>query len=179
MARGHFDRPHAIKDHFMRWVLKNINALKQVATAFSRLELVRARRGVAAVEFVLASTPFLMMIFGFVSCNMIFIAWSNMQNSSYNAAFAMATGQVTNFQSKAVTCSSSLTTTQAEYYACQNLPSWTTFTATATENCTSPASVTVQVSANASATAGADIFSFFSGKTLVTNATMLKQGTCP
>jgi Flp pilus assembly protein TadG len=163
----------------MRRILTNIETIRRVAAAFSRLELVRARRGVAAVEFALASTPFLMMIFGFVSCNMLFIAQSNMQNAAYNAAFVMATGQVTSFQSRAVTCSSSLSTSSAEYYACQNLPTWATFTATATESCTAPASVSVQVSAGATALAGADVFSFFSGKTVVTNATMLKQGTCP
>ena len=164
----------------MRWILTNIEALRRIAAAFSRLELIRERRGVAAVEFALASTPFLMMIFGFVSVNMLFVAWSNMQNASYNAAFVTATGQVTSFQSKAVTCSSSLTNTQAEYYACQNLPSWATFTATVTETCSpAPATVSVSVSAGATALAGVDIFSFFSGKTLVTNATMMKQGTCP
>ena len=49
-----------------------------------------------------------MMVFGFISANLIFITWSNMQNSAYNAAFLMATGQVTSFQSKSVACASSL-----------------------------------------------------------------------
>jgi Flp pilus assembly protein TadG len=164
----------------MRRILTIIEALGRAATAFSRLGLVRERRGVAAVEFALAATPFLMMIFGFISVNMLFIAWSSMQNSAYNAAFVMATGQVTSFQGRAVACSTGPSSSTAEYYACQNLPSWGTFNVTATETCTpTPATVTVQVSAGATVLAGVDIFSFFSGKTVVTNATMLKQGTCP
>ena len=120
-----------------------------------------------------------MIVFGFIAANMIFITWSNMQNSAYNAAFLMATGQVSSFQSRSVNCGSTFATTTAEYYACQNLPSWATVTATATENCTAPATVTVLVSSNAAAMAGTDLFSFFSGRTIATNATMIKQGTCP
>lgn len=155
--------------------------LRRAAAGIARSGLVRSRRGVASLEFALAATPFLMMVFGFISANLIFISWSSMQNSAYNAAFLMATGQVTNFQSHAVTCSPSLSTSSAEYYACQNLPTWATFTATVTESCSSsaPSTVTVQVSAGASATAGTDVFAFFSGKTVLANATMVKQGTCP
>jgi Flp pilus assembly protein TadG len=163
----------------MQWILKTIKTLERAAAASPYVDLARSRRGVAALEFALAATPFLIMVFGFISANLIFISWSNMQNSAYNAAFLMATGQVTSFQSRSVACSSSLSTASAEYYACQNLPSWATFTTTATENCTAPATVTVQVSAGATALAGTDIFSLFSGKTVVTNATMMKQGTCP
>jgi Flp pilus assembly protein TadG len=163
----------------MRWILTTIKTLRRIEAAFSRHDLVRSRRGVAALEFALAATPFLMMVFGFISANLIFITWSNMQNSAYNAAFLMATGQITSFQSRSVSCSTGMSTTSAEYYACQNLPGWATFNATATESCTAPASVTVQVSSTAPVMAGVDIFSFFTGRTVVTNATMIKQGTCP
>jgi Flp pilus assembly protein TadG len=163
----------------MRWILTTIKTLRRATAAFSRLDLARSNRGVVALEFALASIPFLMMVFGFISANLIFITWSNMQNSAYNAAFLMATGQITSFQSRSVNCTSTFATTSAEYYACQNLPSWATFTASATESCTAPATVTVQVSSNATAMAGTDIFAFFAGKTVVTNATMMKQGTCP
>jgi len=159
----------------MTWMRK----LSRVKAAITRHDLVRSRRGVAALEFALAATPFMLLVFGAISVNLIFITWSNMQNSAYNAAFLMASGQITSFQSTSVTCSSSLATTSAEYYACQSLPSWATFTTTASENCTAPATVTVQVSAGASSMAGADIFALFSGKTVVANATMIKQGTCP
>jgi Flp pilus assembly protein TadG len=165
----------------MRGLLTPIKTARRAAAAFARLDLVRSRRGVAALEFALAATPFLMMVFGFISANMIFISWSNMQNSAYNAAFLMATGQITSFQSRAVTCSGSLSSTSAEYYACQNLPTWATFTANASESCSTsvPSTVTVQVSSSASPTGGTDIYSFFTGKNVVANATMIKQGTCP
>lgn len=163
----------------MRWILTTVKSAARRASGFSCLDLARSRRGVAAVEFAVAATPLMMMIFGFISVNLLFITLSDMQNSAYNAAFVMATGQITSFQSKAVTCSSSLSSSSAEYYACQNLPGWATFTATATENCTAPAQVTVQVAATSSVTLGADIFSFFSGRTLASNSTLMKQGTCP
>ncbi len=163
----------------MRSILKTFAKFRRIPAALSRHELARSTRGVAALEFALAATPFLMMVFGFISANLIFITWSNMQNSAYNAAFLMATGQITSFQSKSVTCGSSLSSSSAEYYACQNLPSWASYTATATESCTAPASVTVQVSSTAPVMTGVDVFSFFSGKSVVTNATMIKQGTCP
>jgi Flp pilus assembly protein TadG len=165
----------------MRGLLMSIRTPRRAATAFARLGLVRSRRGGAALEFALASTPFLMMIFGFISANLIFISWSNMQNAAYNAAFLMATGQITSFQSRAVTCTGSLSSSSAEYFACQNLPSWASFTATVTESCstTVPSTVTVQVTPTASPTMGTDIFSFFSGRIIVANATMIKQGTCP
>jgi Flp pilus assembly protein TadG len=172
-------RHRPIKDDPMRCFLTSIEPFRRIAAAVSRHDLARSRRGVAALEFALAATPFMMLVFGFIAANLLFITWSNMQNSAYNAAFLMATGQISSFQSRSVGCSGSLSSSSAEYYACQNLPSWTSFNATATENCTAPASVTVQVSTNAGTMAGVDIFSFFSGRTVVTNATMIKQGTCP
>lgn len=121
----------------------------------------------------------MLLVFGFIATNALFYTWTAMQNSVQNAAVMMATGQLTSFASKAVSCATSLGTTQVEYYACQGLPSWATFTATATESCTSPATVAVQLSVNASSAALADIFSIFARKTLTATATMMKQGTCP
>jgi Flp pilus assembly protein TadG len=141
--------------------------------------LLRCRRGVAALEFALLSAPFLIMVFGFIAVNCAFLALSQMQTSSLNAANLMATGQITSFQSTATTCTNSLTNTSAEYYACQNLPSWASFSVTATENCTSPASVTVLITVNGGSAALADTYGFFSGKTLSATQTLMKQGTCP
>jgi Flp pilus assembly protein TadG len=149
-----------------------------IALSLAR-RLGRCRRGVAALEFALVSVPLTMMIFGFIATNAIFYTWSTMQNSVQNAALLMATGQITSFQSSATTCAVTLGTTQAEYYACQNLPSWATFTVTASESCTAPATVTVRLSVNASTAGLADTYSFYSGKTLLAQATMMKQGTCP
>jgi Flp pilus assembly protein TadG len=139
----------------------------------------RCRRGVAALEFALVSVPLTMMIFGFIATNAIFYTWSTMQNAVQNAALLMATGQITSFQSSATSCTGTLATTQAEYYACQNLPGWAAFTVTASESCTAPATVTVRLSVNASTAGLADTYSFYSGKTLLAQAMMMKQGTCP
>lgn len=137
------------------------------------------RPGTAAVEFALVSVPMLMLLFGFVATNAVFLTLTSMQNNVQNATVMMATGQITSFQSKAVTCGSGLTATQAEYYACQNLPSWATFTVTATESCTAPATVTVKLTVNASAAGLVDTYGFYTGKTLQAQATNMKQGTCP
>jgi len=139
----------------------------------------QCRRGAAALEFALASVPLMMIIFGFFATNAIFLTLATMQNNVQYAVGLMATGQITSFQSAAVSCAGTYTTSQAEYYACKNLPSWATFTVTATESCTSPASVTVKLTVGATSAAIADIFSFYSGKTLQALATNMKQGTCP
>jgi Flp pilus assembly protein TadG len=139
--------------------------------------LVACRRGAAAVEFALASIPLVMMILGFVATNSVFLALSTMQGSTLNAAMLMSSGQITSFQSRAVTCSSSLGTTTAEYYACQGLPSWATFTVTASESCSSPATVTVSLSGTGSAIA--DTYGFFAGRNVSAQSVMMKQGTCP
>jgi Flp pilus assembly protein TadG len=145
------------------------------------------RRGVAALEFALASTPLLMLVFGFIATNAVFYAWSTMQNNAQYAARLMATGQIANLatgpigsaaNTSTAACSSSLNSTEVEYYACTGLPSWVGFTVTATEDCTVP-SVTVSLSANASAAALADVFKIFAGRTLVTQAILMKEGTCP
>src|SRR5258708_3094396 len=107
------------------------------------------RRGAAAVEFALVSGPFLLLLFGFVATNALFYTWSVMQNNVQYAAMMMATGQVTSWSTSGVSCGSSLTSTQVEYYACTGLPAWTTFTAKATEACGVP-NVAVTLTTNAS-----------------------------
>lgn len=145
------------------------------------------RRGSAAVEFAVIAAPLTTILFGFIATNVLFFTWAAMQDSAQMAARMVSTGQVKNFANGAitlanttstVTCSGSLTTTQAEYYACQGLPSWATFTVTATENCTVP-SVTVSVSVDAKAAALADVYSLFTGKTLVAQSVLMKEGLCP
>lgn len=132
------------------------------------------RRGVAAVEFAIVLTPLMMTIFGFIGMSAVFYTMSAMQNAAQYAALLVATGQITHLSNGALsttnttattTCSSSLTSTQAEYYACAGLPSWVSFTVTTTENCATP-SVAVSLSASASAAAISDIFAIFTGKTL-------------
>lgn len=141
-------------------------------------DLVGCRSAAAAVEFALVSGPFLLLLFGFVATNAMFYTWSVMQNNVQYAAMMMATGQITSWSSTAVSCGSTLSTTQVEYYACTGLPAWTTFTAKAAETCSVP-NVSVTLTTNASTAGLADIYSLFSGVTLTAAATAMKQGSCP
>jgi Flp pilus assembly protein TadG len=136
----------------------------------------RCRKAAAAVEFALVSGPFLLMMFGFVATNALFYCWSVMQNNVQYAAMMMAAGQVTSWSGSNVSCSSSLTAAQVEYYACAGLPGWTTYTVRASQTCPS---VSVTLTTNASTAGLADIYSLFSGVTLSASATQLKQRSCP
>jgi Flp pilus assembly protein TadG len=150
-------------------------------------KLARCRRGSVAVEFAVASVPLMLMVFGFIATAAVFNTWSSMQSNTQYAARLMSTGQIASNNSGAlsstnktatIACSSSLKSTQVEYYACTGLPTWTTFTVTTTEDCTTP-SVTVSLSTGASTAAIADVEKIFSGKTLVAQTVMMKEGTCP
>jgi hypothetical protein len=110
-----------------------------------------------------------------------------MQINTQYAALLMSTGQITANNSGTITtgnnsvttpCSSSMRTTQVEYYACTGLPTWTTFSVTTTETCATP-SVTVTLSTSASTAAIADVEKIFSGNTIVATTVMMKEGTCP
>jgi Flp pilus assembly protein TadG len=145
------------------------------------------QRAAAALEFVLVSGPLLILIFGFVATSAVFYTWSTMQSYAQYAARMMSTGQIKNLTNgpittsnttATVTCSGSIPSTAVEYYACNGLPNWVTFTATATENCAVP-SVAVSLSVSASSAAIADVLAIFTGKTLVANAVLMKEGQCP
>lgn len=149
--------------------------------------LAGCRRATVAVEFALASVPLMLLVFGFIATAAVFNTWSSMQGNTQYAGRMMSTGQIANNNNGAisstnttatVTCSSSLKSTQIEYYACINLPTWTTFSVTTTENCSVP-SVTVSLSTGASTAAIADVEKIFSGKTIVAQSVMMKEGTCP
>jgi hypothetical protein len=113
--------------------------------------------------------------------------WSAMQNSAQYAALLVSTGQVKSLSTGAITtanetattaCSSSLTSTEAEYYACYGLPGWGSYTVTTTENCAVP-SVQVSISASASSIAIGDVFALFSGETISAQSVVMKEGQCP
>lgn len=149
--------------------------------------LANCERGSVAVEFALASVPLMLMVFGFIATAAVFNTWSTMQSNTQYAARLMSTGQITSNNSGAITtannsvttpCSSSMKSTQVEYYACTGLPTWTTFTVTTTETCATP-SVTVSLSTSATKAAIADIEKIFSGNTIVATTIMMKEGTCP
>ncbi len=150
--------------------------------------LASCRRGSVAVEFALASVPLMLLVFGFIATAAVFNTWSSMQSNTQYAARLMSTSQImannngtittANTSSTSVTCSSTLKTTQVEYYACLNLPTWTTFTVSTVENCATP-SVTVSLSTGATTAAIADVEKIFSGKTIVAQTVMMKEGNCP
>jgi len=150
-------------------------------------QLGRCRRGVAALEFALLVTPLMIITFGFISISLALYTMSLMQGAAQYAALVVATGQTTSLSTGPIsttnttattTCSGSLSSTQAEYYACQGLPGWATFTVTTTENCAIP-SVSVSLSVKATAAALVDFFGIFPGGTLTSNAVVMKEGTCP
>lgn len=143
------------------------------------------RRGTGALEFALLAGPLMTVMFGFMATNVLFFTWSSMQDSAQYAARMMATGQVNAFSNGAISAANttssatcgSVSSGVVEYFACQGLPSWATFTVTATQDCAVP-SVSVSVSVDAKAAALADVFSIFTGRTIVANSTMMKEGVC-
>jgi Flp pilus assembly protein TadG len=145
------------------------------------------RRGSVAVEFALACTPLLLIVFGFIATSWLFNTWATMQSNVQYAARMVSTRQVTNNTSGTIAANPSVSTTcgsktwttnQAEYYACTGLPTSTTFTVTTTETCSVP-SVTISLSASAKGMAVIDIANIFSSGPIVAQAVFMKEGTCP
>lgn len=162
-----------------------VNRLRAGVRYFNHLR--RARRGTVAVEFALVMPPFLLLCFGFIGVNAALFTRSAMQNTAQLSARMMATGQVKNFVNGAIsignatsttTCAAGMATTTVEYYACSGLPSWATFTVTATQNCAVP-SVTVRIQAsNFNSSGTGDRLQVLLGKTLTAQTVMMKEGTC-
>jgi Flp pilus assembly protein TadG len=148
----------------------------------------KCNRGVAALEFALVATPLMLVTFGCISLCLAVYTMTAMQNSAQYAAYMVATGQTKSISTGVLsaanttattTCSGSLTTTQAEYYACQGLPSWASFTVTTTENCATP-SVSVKLAVKADSAVITDVFGIFSGSSsLSSKAVVMKEGACP
>jgi hypothetical protein len=130
----------------------------------------------------------MLLIFGMTSASLAIYTMTAMQNSAQYAALMVATSKVKNLSTGQITttnttataqCSASIPNTDAEYYACQGLPPWATFTITTTETCGTTPSVAVSISVNASMAAVADVFHIFGNKTLTSNVFVMKEGTCP
>jgi Flp pilus assembly protein TadG len=147
----------------------------------------RCKKGVAALEFALLATPLMLITFSAIATCLALDTMSAMQGAAQYGALMVATGQAENLTSGPVSttnttatakCSGSISSLDAEYYACQGLPSWATFTVTTTENCATP-SVTVSLSVKASQAALAYIFGIFGSSDLMSNAVVMKEGTCP
>jgi Flp pilus assembly protein TadG len=142
-------------------------------------ELLCCRRGVAAVEFALIAPLFFGMLFAIIAFGTGMSALSSMQSGVNAAARSMAIGLATAGGS-AVTCGAgrALTTGTAENYACGALPSWGTYTVTATQNCATLTD-TVSITASASTAVVGDVFGVLTGWTLRANAVTFKEGQCP
>ena len=149
--------------------------------------LARCRRASASVEFALTVVPLTLLIFGGLAATMVFQTLSTMQNNAQYSARMLSTGQIkrlatgfitTSTAIATTTCSGSLTSTQAEYYACLGLPSYATFTVTTTQNCTVP-SVSVTISVSAGSVARGDVSGSFVGKTMTARSELMKEGLCP
>ncbi len=147
----------------------------------------RCRRGVASIEFAMLAPTLLVMLFGFISMGTLMFTWSSMQSAAQYEALLVSTGQITSLSNGAISttnttattaCSGSLTSSEAEYYACSSLPSWGSYSVTTTENCAVP-SVTVKVSVNAATAAVADLLQIFTGRTLSAQSMVMKEGKCP
>jgi Flp pilus assembly protein TadG len=149
--------------------------------------LLRGRRAVASLEFILVAMPLMMAMLGFISLSAVFFSMSAMQISAQFAARLVSTGQVRNIssgpitatnESATTTCGGTMDSSEAEYYACAGLPTWASFSVTTREDCTIP-SVSVTISTNGSAAAIADLMHIFTGKTISTTAVVMKEGLCP
>ena len=141
----------------------------------------------AALEFALCAPILFTMMMGMIACTCAFMTKGMMQGAVQYGARVMSTGIVTNNNLGAIsshltatmTCSGTIPTTQVEYYACSNLPTWSTFTVTTTENCASPGTVTVTLTTPTSTAALTDVYNLFTGQTLTVSAVLMKEGTCP
>lgn len=99
----------------------------------------RCRRAAASVEFALTIVPLTLLLVGGIAASTVFQTLSTMQNNAQYAARMLSTGQVKRLSTGLIstatvtattTCSPSLATNQAEYYACIGLPTYATFTVT-------------------------------------------------
>jgi Flp pilus assembly protein TadG len=140
-----------------------------------------------AVEFALVVPPLMLLCFSFIAVTMALQARSTMQTSAQMAARMMSTGQVTNFATGPIAgatatattvCSPSLASTTVEYHACAGLPTWASYSVTATQTCAVP-SVTVRIQASGfSAAVIGDRYGILAGKVLTVSSAMMKEGTC-
>ncbi len=189
---GLFGRSAAGRLAAARWVSRNSRPAARPRSFVGSFlagvrDLARARKGLASLEFVLVAMPLLMVVFGFVSLCAVFFTMSAMQISAQFTGRLISTGQIKNLANGPISytnttsttsCGTTLSSSQAEYYACAGLPTWASFSVTTTEDCAVP-SVTVTISTNGSAAAIADVMHVFTGKTISATAVVMKEGLCP
>ncbi len=144
----------------------------------------RCRSGISSVEFVIVLPILMLFLFGIITFATTLYIQVNMENAAREGARRMAVAEAGGIRTW-VPCTSVQATTAgtAENYACIYLADWPiSFEVYAEPGCP-PASPTdrnvrLTVSVNAEAAALADVFGFFSGKTLTAKVVMRKEAPC-
>lgn len=136
------------------------------------------RRGVAAMEFAVVAPLFLSILFAIVAFGTSMTSLNAMQSGATMAARSMAIGAAT-FSGTGVTCGTgvALNAGTAENHACRALPTWGTYTVTATQNC-STLSDSVVITASGSTAMIGDVFGLLNGLVLNAHSVMLREGPC-
>ncbi len=142
----------------------------------------RSRDGAAAAEFALTVMLLVTFLFGIITFGWILFLQSNMETAARESARRMAVADVAPFGPLNCAEPAAQDPQWAEFYACSMLPNWGgTIKVTATDLCKeSPAerAVRVEVSAKGEDVALADIFGFFTGKTVSATVVMRKEAEC-
>jgi len=145
--------------------------------------VLRRRDGAAAVEFAIISAVLLPMLFGLIAFSTTLFAMSSMQARAAEAARRAAvdkTNAAVQTTGTNVNCGSgrSTTSTNVEYHACRNLPTFGTYRVNASLNC-GTRDVTVTMTTVTSPALG-DIYRLVSGATLTATAVSRWEDTvCP
>ncbi len=141
--------------------------------------LLKDKSGASMVEFVLCLPVFLLFMFGIIAVSSAFYIQNNMESAAREAARRIAVVEAP-YTGGDVACTAAIVGS-AEHIACTRLPSWADFTINASEEVCTPGqhvAVTVQVSVGGEQAALADIYDFFTGRTLSAEVMMRKEGEC-
>jgi Flp pilus assembly protein TadG len=139
----------------------------------------RCCRGGALIEFALVAPLLILILFGLIAFSTAIYAYTTMQSATEDAVRRMTTGSITSFTQSSVTCGTgaALTANTAENYACSKMPTWGTYSVTASQNCATLTD-TVTMTANASTVALGDALGLLRGVVLTAQTTHMKEGSC-
>jgi Flp pilus assembly protein TadG len=166
-----------------REAVPGVRVLAKLCRAGMRFS--RCCRGAALIEFAIVMSLLVLILFGVIAYSTAIFAYSAMQSGAEETARRMATGAVTAGSSSSIACKTgaALTSGTPENYACGRMPSWGTYSVTATQNCSTAGgnvpSDTLTISANASTVALGDALGLLKGKVLTVTSVQMKEGTCP
>ena len=147
----------------------------------ARVSFLRSRNGSVAAELALSVMVLVMFLFGIITFGWILFLDNNMETAAREGARRMAVAEAP-YAGMDVTCADiqAQTPGTTENIACAMLPNWGgVITVNASDLCPTDRAVRVQVSANGEDVALADIFGFFTGKTMTATVEMRKEAECP